>query len=168
MAVGRPFESPVIKIDDTLLRVLLKQLKHVAGDVSPALNTIGRKLLSDFTLTFSSKQTPSGVAWPDYKSTYIYRGRGKSRRRVPATRNLLLLDTGKLRKSLSVRRHHNVFKISKLSMKVGTKVPYAYVHHFGTAKVPRRRFIEYVPRKHDNMMINVMIKYIKAATSRTP
>lgn len=149
-----------VVVVDARVQKLLRDISQRTNNLHRPITLIARVLLKEFGLTFRDKNEPDGTRWPDYLSKVIYRGRGASRKAVIPRREMLLIDTGDLRKSLTVGAKGNVWKVGPSMLTFGTNIPYAIVHHLGRGRTPRRRFLDWVPQKHGAMAKKVIERYI--------
>lgn len=76
-----------IKVDDAAVRKALLELHKAAGDISPALNVVGRVVRERVRLGFKMGRSPYGQAWSPLK---IRQGQP-------------LRDTGRLQESINYR-----------------------------------------------------------------
>lgn len=107
-------------IDDAVKRAM---------DLSPVTKPAAERLRGIITLSFSQSRSPLGEAWrPLAPSTVARRRKGSAKP---------LIDTGLLRKSVSVRGEKQAvaFGVS------GSAAEYAPYHQFGGSKIPRRAFL---------------------------
>lgn len=103
------------------IRTLITDLERRAGDLTPAMKSIGEHIVSVARMSFRAEQSPAGVPWP--KSKRAIKDSGKT-----------LADTGRLKASISHQANRDAVKVS-----TGTNVQYAAVHQFGflgTVNVP--------------------------------
>lgn len=150
-----------LKVEDKEFKALMARISKRATDLRRPYILVARRLLAEFGLTFRTKTEPGGRSWPDYKSKILYRGRGGARKAVIPRRAMLLLDTGDLRKSLNIMRPA-VWKVGRYEIVFGTDIPYAIYHHSDAPRkrLPRRRFMDWIPLKHDKMLVRVVEQYI--------
>lgn len=95
------------------ISALIADLERRAGDLTPAMKSIGEHIVSVARLSFRAEQSPDGVPWR--KSGRAIRQSGKT-----------LADTGRLKASLSYQANSEAVKVS-----TGSNVAYAAVHQFG-------------------------------------
>lgn len=66
----------------------------------------------------------------------------QQRRRRRNFSQQILVDTGRLRGSITTREHGDgIYKLSDKQLVIGTKVPYGIVHQKGGVHVPKRQFV---------------------------
>lgn len=116
-----------ITVDDAEVQAALGEAARRASDLTGLMDVIGAALVSSAQGRFENAAGPDGLPWRPSLRAMTQRGR-------------TLLDSGRLRQSLSHRP-------SRAQVEVGTNVLYAGVHQFGAARrrcrpgpsAPRRR-----------------------------
>lgn len=93
------------------IQTMLADLERKAGDLTPAMKSIGEHVVSVAKLSFRFEKTPTGLPWP--KSDRALRKGGQT-----------LSDKGRLKNSITSQAAGN-------SVTVGTNVKYAAIHQFG-------------------------------------
>lgn len=111
---------------------LMDEMGTRSLDLSPVLAVIAQDLLTFADDAFADSRGPTGEAWQPLKAATIKRRRQGSSKP--------LIDTGTLRGSLTA-------VAGASAILVGTNVPYAGFHQFGTVRVPAR---PYLPFTADN------------------
>ncbi|MBF0136752.1 MAG: phage virion morphogenesis protein [Magnetococcus sp. DMHC-1] len=106
-------------IDDDTLRQVLEGLATRAGDLTPAMKTIGENLVRVTQARFDAQERPDGVDWEKNQPEYWATKRIKK---------ILTEDSG-LRDSI-------VYRESPDGVTVGTHKIYAAIHQFGGTILP--------------------------------
>ena len=125
-----------IQIDDRDVMRALNALRSRVRDMTPAMRAAAQVLRSDILERFDAQTSPDGSAWkPLSAASILSRARrhapaGYRKRRAQTVARFAggakaLLDTGQLRNSIKVLR------VSSTEALVGTRLPYAAIHHFG-------------------------------------
>ena len=109
-----------VRPKQTELDGMIKRLENLQPALEPAADALV-KLVDD---SFLNAQTPWGDAWKPLAESTIRR-KGSSRP---------LVDSGVLKNSITA-------KAEKLRILLGTNVPYAGFHQFGTPNIPKREFL---------------------------
>lgn len=107
-----------IHIDDKAVAAKLEALKKAAGDMTPVMNVVGRKIKTLIELGFRGKKTPWGATWEPLKS----------RKGTP------LRDTGRLFSSLTYQvgsEGGSQFVDIGTNVKTKDGVSYPAVHQYG-------------------------------------
>lgn len=121
-----------IKVNTRGLDALSKDLEAAAkraADLTPITKPAAERLRGIITLAFSQSKSPLGEAWrPLAPSTIARRRKGSAKP---------LIDTGLLRKSVSVRGEKQAVAFGV----TGAAASYAAYHQFGGTKIPRRAFL---------------------------
>lgn len=115
----------------------LRDLDEVEGrlnDLTPVMEVIGEDLKTFVDDRFDTSTDPTGAPWQPLKASTVAKRRKGSARP--------LIDTGNLRNSIATRP-------GPRSLRIGTVVPYAPVHQFGTKHIPQRRFLPFTPDGSD-------------------
>lgn len=99
----------------------------------PAMQVIAQDMLKEVQLNFRGEKTPEGEKW--IPSQRAIRDKGKT-----------LRDKGLLQKSIGA-------KFNNVSAKVGTNIPYAAIHQFGSEGLPNG-VISIKERKRQNTFYN--------------
>lgn len=136
-----------LKVNDGSVRQLLAELEGNAADLSDAMQEIGMYIVSHTMERFERE----GPGWPPLSPATL---RSRRRGRVSAARRLMdriissmtgrsvlspkiLQDTGRLKASIGAPSHEGVFRVGSREVVVGTNVPYAAIHQFGTNRAGR-------------------------------
>jgi phage virion morphogenesis protein len=104
-------------------------LERTLNDLSKALvvrdilDEASAVLLGRIRQRFLDETDPDGVAWIPSRASRLRAGGGT------------LFDTGRLFHSIQL------FSVDEESRAIGTNVPYAPFHQFGTRTLPRRQFL---------------------------
>lgn len=110
----------------------LRDLDDVQGrlsDLSPVMRVIAEDLKTFVDDRFDTSTDPKGLPWAPLAASTLARRRNGSAKP--------LVDTGVLRNSINARP-------GRRSVQIGTNVPYAGPHQFGSApKLPRRAFLPF-------------------------
>lgn len=121
-----------IKVNTRGLDELSKDLESAAkraADLTPITKPAAERLRGIITLAFSQSKSPLGEAWrPLAPSTIARRRKGSAKP---------LIDTGLLRKSVSVRGEKQAVAFGV----TGSAATYAPYHQLGGSKIPRRAFL---------------------------
>jgi phage gpG-like protein len=121
-----------VKVDTSGLDDLAKDIEAAAKratDLTPITKPAAERLRGIITLAFSQSKSPLGEAWrPLAPSTVARRRKGSAKP---------LIDTGLLRKSVSVRGEKQTIAFGV----TGSAAEYAPYHQFGGSKIPRRAFL---------------------------
>jgi len=94
--------------------------------------------------------------------------RQELRERVLAKGGQILIDTGRLRASVSGKGGaDSVRKLEDTRLEIGTNVKYAPVHQFGSPKknIPARPFLQFLP-EDIKRIVSIFKNYIKEATEK--
>ena len=114
-------------LDEAIAR--LDEIGQRARDLRPVLAVAAEDLKTLVDDSFEQSRAPDGSPWaPLASSTVARRRQGSSKP---------LIDTGRLRNSINASSGPS-------SLKVGTNVPYAAYHQFGTEDIPARPFLPVV------------------------
>lgn len=115
----------------------LRDLDDIQGrlnDMRPVMEVIGEDLKTFVDDRFDSSTDPTGAPWQPLKPATVKRRRANSAKP--------LVDTGNLRNSINYRP-------GPRSVQIGTVVPYAPPHQFGTKHIPQRRYLPFTPDGSD-------------------
>ena len=147
-----------VAIDDTKITGLLDRLKARTRDLRPAMKIIGETVRSSVIQNFTQGGRPDRWTPTKVLSTYLSytmrRTRSGNRKKAHTMKGRLtkgferytagkktLIDTGRLRNSITARAYPN-------RAVVGTKVVYAAIHQFGgmagrgrKVRIPARPFL---------------------------
>lgn len=101
-----------VKLDDAPVQAVLRQLRTLAGDLTPLFQKIGDQVVTDTKIRFEHGRGPGGVPW-------------KPSHRARMTGLLTLVgETGDLRRGINRRADAD-------GVTVGATVHYAAIHQFG-------------------------------------
>lgn len=134
----------VVKIKmfgEELFQHRLRNLKAEVYNPKVALNEIADDMLRVIGATFSSQGRRYGGSWHalDKDTVKEKRAAGEDPR--------ILIATGKLYKAYSVRgAPRQVLRITRSGITLGSTLPYAGVHQYGTDDVPQRQFVNFFPQ----------------------
>lgn len=127
------------QVNNTLLRFLDR-----LEDATPAFDAVAEELVVDNRAQFASEGQFASNGWsplsPKYRDWKMKRYPGKP----------ILELTGALKESLT-ERPFGVERINKMSMSVGTGVPYSRFHQNGTSSMPQRRPVELTGERRNSM-----------------
>jgi phage virion morphogenesis protein len=134
-----------VTLEDQQVQAALSRLSARVDDLRPVLADVGEELVTRIVDTFERETDPWGEPWqPHAQSTRRARARraaggktGTQRyRRALFGAMRLLQDTGALRSSIEVQ------SVSRDQVTVGSRMAYAAVHQFGSARkgIPARAF----------------------------
>jgi len=104
---------------------------HRDADYSEALGGILTLLEAAHGRFFSGQHDPEGRYWPALARSTV-RKKGHS---------TILIDTHKLRESLTERAEGSIRAVSHRGLVFGTSIPYAFYHQHGTARLPVRAHV---------------------------
>lgn len=119
-----------VAIDDAEVRAALAGLAAAAADLTPAMDEIGATVADHARDRFERQQDPDGRPWKPHAPATILRrllrggGRRTGRTGRPGFNPQILLDTGRLRDSITHRAARD-------SVTIGTNVVYAAIHQLG-------------------------------------
>lgn len=113
-------------------------ITNIGGDpyLSPAFRNVGIDYLTFTRRRFNINSTGSGD-WQSLSSRTIKRRRAKS----GGNRFPILKDTEKLYDSLKPGDVNNILEVLPNGVKVGTAIPYATYHQYGTSRMPARTIL---------------------------
>lgn len=132
-------------VDDT--HIMRRLLKMRTFQKREALNEIGMISTESTRMRFDDSRAPDGTKWKRLsretllrraggrKKAYTKRGRLKKRAVRVMRRAKPLLDTGRLRNSITYQ------VIGDKKVAIGTNVEYAATHQFGRGRIPSRPFL---------------------------
>lgn len=116
--------------DFDALKALREDLARVGADgVALAVKGMAAEAVDLVADGFRSSTAPSGAAWRP-----LARARSRNRRR--GDRGKPLVDTGRLRASVTARP-----VVTRDSFTIGTNVIYAATHQYGRGPIPARPFL---------------------------
>lgn len=163
-----------IEYDDSEVKAALSRLAGRAKNLRQAMAGIGGIVRADIMERFDTSTTPDGQSWkPLTLAAIISRARrhapsgmkkrrGKTLARFSANAKPLL-DTGQLRNSIKT------LSVSGDSVIVGTRLPYAAIHHFGgnagrgrKAAIPARPFMG-VSAEGKREILGLIRRHLEAA-----
>jgi len=107
---------------------VLEEMQARLRDMSPVLAVVGEDLKTFVDDRFDTATDPTGRQWQPLSAKTIARRR-------QGTSNPLV-DTARLRNSIA-------YRATPRTLTLGTNVPYAGPHQFGTATIPRRAFLPF-------------------------
>lgn len=160
-----------IQIEDREVLRALDALRARVGDMTPAMRAAAQVLRSDILERFDTQTAPDGASWKPLSAASIL---SRARRHAPAgyrkrraqtvarfaSGAKALLDTGQLRNSIKVLRANAAEAV------VGTKLPYAAIHHFGgkagrgrKVTIPARPFMG-LSREGQQSLMDVIVQHI--------
>jgi len=129
-----------VTVDDWAVRAALDRLRSRVADMRPAMTAIGEELVARILDGFKRETDPWGQAWAPLKASTV---EGRARRfktakakRAASANPRILQDTGTLRSSIEIQ------SVDADGVTVGSRVPYAAAHQFGSARkgLPARAF----------------------------
>lgn len=132
----------VVKVDEKGLdrvTAFLDKSKRKAFDLSVPLRKGGLDMLLSIDRNFRSGGRP---AWKPLSPAYL---RWKLRNRYSP---LPLIRTGALKQSIT-------YRVTRNKLSIGTSIPYAGYHQFGTRTIPKRKFLLF--QKEDIEGLNNLI-----------
>jgi len=114
----------------------LAQVEQLGKNFSDPLQQSGLYMLRSTDKVFRQQYGPNGEIWPNLKpATLKARAKGWNKSGGPG---MMLLDTGRLRNSLSPRQNsEGIFRLETHSVEVGTNLKYANIHQFGGVTIHR-------------------------------
>ncbi len=125
-------------------KILLNRLAKAGKiDMRPVFKIIGIGYRKEVGQIFSKKQPrQAGSRWPQLSEPY------GTRKEVLFPGNPLLVRTGRLRLSMTIKGHpDNITLIGKNQAVFGSTVPYAGAHDEGTSKAGRSRNVK-IPKRN--------------------
>ncbi len=108
---------------------LTEGMEQRSTDLSPVLEVIASDLSTFVDTTFAASTDPEGQEWRDLAPLTKELRRGTAPYKP-------LIDTGTLRNSITATH-------GARSILIGTNVPYAGFHQFGTVDIPERQFLPF-------------------------
>jgi phage virion morphogenesis protein len=106
-----------VNVNSEAVQAALRCLGRAASDLAPVLSGIGAGIVADAQMRFKDSRDPYGQGWLALSRRTIAQRRKGS--------NKPLLDTGRLRNSISYRL------VGADAVDIGTNVAYAAIHQFG-------------------------------------
>lgn len=144
--------------DDRSLQGAVRDFVRKAGDLRPAFREMGEILHGSVMRNFAAGGRPQ--RWRPNTPATIERkarkSRGRRRRRAIAG-NKPLLDTGRLRASITYRATRDFAE-------VGTNVVYGPTHQFGRGIIPARPFLA-IQKEDEARMTRALERYLDEALS---
>ena len=110
---------------------LMDGMAERSQDLSAVMRVIASDMLTFVDTTFAASISPTGHEWEPLSEFTISLRRDRKKR--PISSDKPLIDSGILRNSITAVP-------GVLAVIVGTNVPYAGHHQFGTFKIPARPF----------------------------
>ena len=107
-----------VQVDERQANVQLNELRSAVTDTRPLLNIVGEVMRGSIAKTFREEGSPAG-SWPKLAISTL-------RNRKYTSGHKLLIMSGRLFGSIS-------YTSSADALTIGTNVPYAAVHQFGSA-----------------------------------
>lgn len=107
-----------VQVDERRANIQLNELRDAVTDTRPLLNIAGEVMRGSIAQTFREEGSPAG-SWPKLALSTL-------RKRAYTTGHKLLIMTGRLFGSIS-------YVTTPEALTIGTNVPYAAVHQFGSA-----------------------------------
>lgn len=107
-----------IEIDDRQVQAALQRVMDISRNPRPVLKEVGSAVADSTRMRFIEQKAPDGTPWKPLKALTI------SRRRKKGKDAKALLDTGRLRNSIT-------YLVGGDFVEVGTSVKYAPTHQFG-------------------------------------
>lgn len=129
--------SLMIKVGMIGMKALERTLRSMAkSNQSPSqeMALIGRRMLKMQKSHFDKQEDPHGMPWPELSPATIAARRKGSEKGIAHRAPVPLRDTGRMYNSMAS-------KTTTYDAAVGTNVPYAKDHQFGTDKIPARPFL---------------------------
>jgi phage virion morphogenesis protein len=143
-----------IEVDTKGLDALLGRLKAALGDLSGFFKSAANVVLESVNRNFIEGGRPT--AWKPLKPSSIRRRKGTGNPRI-------LRDTGLLMASIGSRSGNGVYRLTPHSIEVGTNVPYAAAHQFGTKYMAARPFMVVQEKDVDDIVQIALDMITKAA-----
>lgn len=106
-----------VAVDTSAVDAILSRLARRLGDLSGPMDAVGQLITESVRRNFKEGRSPDGTPW-------------KKSRRAIAQQGQTLVDTGRLRTSISHQAHSD-------HVEIGTTVAYAPIHQFGGKTGPR-------------------------------
>lgn len=163
-----------ISLEDSLLPIL-KEIANRIQDFRPVFKKIEAHMIGSIEKNFEAQGRPERWApWKNPEQVILgrlrrlkkYKGAKREKKKEMINQALavggrILLDTGTLRRSVTGRSHDYTRKMDKLEFRMGTRLAYAPVHQYGSAKknIPARPFLLF--QKEDVEAIQeLVIRYL--------
>ena len=152
--------SYIVENDRKVQRFLQKAAKSVDDLRDPftrIANDFYRQNKATFSLT-GAGTLEGAKRWPDLKESTK-----KQKKRNYGTAYPILVATGRLAGSLINPGHPDTVKnIKKRSLELGTNVPYAKFHQYGTRNIPMRKPV-FIRTRQAARWLNIIKDYIPKA-----
>jgi len=133
---------PTVKVLDVRIfgtqRVQRKLFRSqlMVGDMRPALEEVADDLMWVIGSNFSSQGRRGGGSWQKLSDERI-----RQKTKKGTLQRGILVDTGALHDSMTQRGDQDqILKITRNSLSLGSKLPYADVHDEGKGRMPKRQF----------------------------
>jgi phage gpG-like protein len=155
-------------VDDSQVIAALERLRARAADMTPAMTDIGEELVSRILDSFEREASPYGEKWAPLKAATIFgrarRFKTKKAKAAAVAGHRILQDTGALRSSIEIQ------SVGNGHVSVWSRVPYAAVHQFGSARknIPARRFFPIrdgradLPPEWQRSVMNQIARHMRA------
>ena len=131
-----------VTVDDRHIGDMLRKLQQRAANLRPVMEQIGDALREDSMRAFDEQRSPEGAPWIPLAGSTL------ARRRGGGAGAKTLLDTGVLRNSIGRPMSGGVRTVTKSSVAIGSRQPYAAIHQFGgmagrrrATQIPARPFL---------------------------
>jgi phage virion morphogenesis protein len=135
-----------LEIDPVFLGGETPQFRGLDGDLNELfkkeMDQSAAAILNRLRTTFLAEQDPTGAAWIPSRS-------GNARRKKGGTGTLF--DSGRLFNSIQLSRQSDASERA-----IGTDVPYARKHQFGTDGMVKREFIAITP-EHEELVTSIFM-----------
>lgn len=135
--------------DDAIIDSFVDHLDSaIDTGLRDAVSQSSALLLNRIRARFLDQVDPQGIPWPVSKAAQVRAEKGID--------GGTLFDTGTLFHSIQL------FSISPYEQAIGTDVPYAKFHQFGTFRLPIREFLGFSEQDAE-LALAVLVRNIKAA-----
>ena len=142
--------SFTLEIDGGFLGASLPQLQGLDGDLNAVfkdeMDQSAAAILNRLRTTFLAEQDPTGAAWVPSASGIARRRKGGSG---------TLFNSGRLFRSIQLSRLPDISERA-----IGTDVPYAATHQYGTQRIAKREFLSITP-EHESLVTAIFTSKIQ-------
>src|SRR6185369_4774656 len=106
----------------------VQKMANPIDDFTPVLKRIRGIIVDATRQNFDDESTPDGQKWPPLKRPRRGAKNVRKRKKHPESRDIILQDTGVLKRSVTGRYSGNDEEMTKTSLIYGTNVVYAGTH----------------------------------------
>ncbi|MBT3194806.1 MAG: hypothetical protein HN341_19840 [Verrucomicrobia bacterium] len=142
---------------EKMVRSVLEAKKR-AGDMGPIWELVATDFAAEETQVFAH-----GGAWGGYTAWAPVQEKVAKAKARQGFQSAVLVGSGRLKNSLTQRGHPEFrYEPTPLTLKLGTRVPYASSHDEGTTHLPQRSLIRITPQAQSRWA-SLMTQYITEA-----